>query len=154
MPDPDVIITSRLIPAPAAAIFELLARPALHPMIDGSGSVKGVQERTPERLSPGARFGMQMKIGVPYKILPRVEEFEEGRLISWRHSGRPHLALPARSGRRQPHHGHRGVRLPAVAVPVDDQADALADAATMRSMQQTLIRMEEWAQSGHPLPGV
>ena len=38
-------------------------------MIDGSGSVRGVQERTPERLSPGGKFGMQMKIGLPYKIL-------------------------------------------------------------------------------------
>ncbi len=153
MPDPEVIITSRLIPAPADAIFELLARPALHPMIDGSGSVKGVQERTPERLSPGARFGMQMKIGVPYKILPRVEEFEEGRLISWRH--------PADHIWRY--------RLD----PVDDTHTMVTEEfdfrqsrfpwmiklmrwprRNMRSMQQTLIRMEEWAESGHPLPGV
>ena len=152
MPTPEVISTSRLIPAPAADIFELLARPALHSTIDGSGSVKGVQDRTPERLSPGARFGMQMKIGVPYKILPRVEEFEEGRLISWRH--------PADHIWRY--------RLD----PVDDASTMVTEEfdyresrakwfiklmrwpkRNLRSMQQTLVRMEDWARAGHTLPG-
>ena len=56
-------------------------------MIDGSGTVKGAQRGTPERLSPGARFGMNMRIGAPYKILNQVVEFEEGRRIAWRHFG-------------------------------------------------------------------
>jgi uncharacterized protein YndB with AHSA1/START domain len=79
---------TRLVPAPAAEIFELLATPAQHPLIDGSGMVRGVQDRTPERLSLGARFGMQMQAGrAPYKILNEVVEFEEGRRIAWRHFG-------------------------------------------------------------------
>lgn len=76
---------SRIIPASAEDIFEVLARPAQHSLIDGSDTVRGVQAKTPERLSPGARFGMEMRMGLPYKILNQVVEFEEGRRIAWRH---------------------------------------------------------------------
>jgi len=76
---------SRIVAAPAVDIFDLLATPAQHALIDGSGSVQGVQPGTPERLSAGAKFGMQMKIGARYKILNHVVEFEEGRRIAWQH---------------------------------------------------------------------
>ena len=85
--EPKIAEASRVVPASADAIFELLARPARHSMIDGSGSVQGVQRGTPERLSAGAKFGMNMKIGGRYKILNHVVEFEEGRRIAWRHFG-------------------------------------------------------------------
>ena len=78
---------TRVVPAAAADIFELLARPAQHRLIDGSGTVKGVQRRTPERLSAGAKFGMQMHWGFRYQILNEVVEFDEGRRIAWRHFG-------------------------------------------------------------------
>ena len=39
------------------------------------------------RLAQGARFGMSMKIGIPYSISNEVVEFEEGRRIAWRHAG-------------------------------------------------------------------
>nr|WP_294694412.1 SRPBCC family protein [uncultured Friedmanniella sp.] len=78
---------SRVVPASAADVFDLLASPRRHALIDGSGTVADVQERTPERLSAGARFGMQMRWGLPYKILNQVVEFEEGRRIAWRHFG-------------------------------------------------------------------
>ncbi len=85
-PDPAYLISrERLIEAPAERIFEVLARPALHSVIDGSGTVRGEQPNGPERLSLGARFGMEMRIGAPYRILNRVTEFEEGRRIAWRH---------------------------------------------------------------------
>ncbi|TYC97875.1 polyketide cyclase / dehydrase and lipid transport [Arthrobacter echini] len=85
-PDPAYLISrERLIKAPAERIFEVLARPALHSVIDGSGTVRGEQPNGPERLSLGARFGMEMRIGAPYRILNRVTEFEEGRRIAWRH---------------------------------------------------------------------
>ena len=80
-----LISRERLIPATADRIFEILATPALHSVIDGSGTVRGEQPDGPERLSLGARFGMDMRIGAPYKILNRVVEFEEGRRIAWRH---------------------------------------------------------------------
>ncbi|RJT95300.1 polyketide cyclase / dehydrase and lipid transport [Arthrobacter frigidicola] len=83
-----LITRSRLIKAPAARIFEVLATPALHSVIDGSGTVRGEQPGGPARLSAGARFGMNMKLGPRYRILNRVVEFEEGRRIAWRHFSR------------------------------------------------------------------
>jgi uncharacterized protein YndB with AHSA1/START domain len=79
------VSVSRVVPADRQAIFDLLADPAMHPKIDGSGTVRDVQEGGPERLSEGARFGMDMKMGAPYKILNTVVEFEEGERIAWRH---------------------------------------------------------------------
>ena len=83
----DIVSATRTVAAPAADIFDLLATPRRHSEFDGSGSVRGVQERTPERLSPGAKFGMQMRIGLPYKILNEVVEFDEPHRIAWRHFG-------------------------------------------------------------------
>lgn len=85
MPSLSPVRATRTVPAPARAVFELLARPAQHPQLDGSGTVRGVQPGTPERLGPGARFGMRMRWGLPYRILNEVVEFEEGRRIAWRH---------------------------------------------------------------------
>lgn len=76
-----------VINAPASKIFDILVRPSLHPKIDGSNSVKGVNWG-PERLSLGAKFGMKMKIGINYKITNLVVEFKENELIAWRHLGR------------------------------------------------------------------
>lgn len=84
-PTPYLISRERLIDAPADRIFEVLATPALHSVIDGSGTVRGEQPNGPARLSLGARFGMDMRMGASYKILNRVVEFEEGRRIAWRH---------------------------------------------------------------------
>ena len=86
--DPKKIVShSIVVPAPAHDIFNLLADPRRHGEIDGSGSVKSAQVSAPERLSLGAQFGMSMRIGMPYKITNTVVEFEEGRLIGWRHFG-------------------------------------------------------------------
>lgn len=70
--------------APASTIFDVLADPAQHPLIDGSGTVQGTVAG-PSRLSLGSEFGMSMRIGMPYRIENTVVEFEEGRLIAWRH---------------------------------------------------------------------
>ena len=81
-----VVTGARIVPAPAAEIFDLLARPARHPEFDGSGTVREVRGRhTPDRLFLGATFGMQMRWGAPYTILNEVVEFTEGRQIAWRH---------------------------------------------------------------------
>jgi hypothetical protein len=83
----DIVSGTRTVGAPAQDIFDLLATPARHREIDGSGTVRGVQPRTPDRLSAGARFGMEMRIGLPYKILNEVVEFDEPIRIAWRHFG-------------------------------------------------------------------
>lgn len=77
----------RFVPAPPEAVFDLLADPAAHPVFDGSGSVRGSADDAPERLELGSRFRMQMRIGLPYRISNEVVEFEEPRLIAWRHMG-------------------------------------------------------------------
>ena len=68
-------------------IFEVLADPRQHSKIDGSGSVKAARVSAPPRLSLDAKFTMDMKIGVPYKMTNTVVEFEENRRIAWRHLG-------------------------------------------------------------------
>ena len=62
------------IDAPAQVIFDLIANPAAHQRFDGSGTVKKAISG-PERLYLGARFGMAMKIKVPYRIKNTVVEF-------------------------------------------------------------------------------
>lgn len=75
------------IDAPPAVVFAIVADPRQHSRIDGSGSVQETVQG-PERLSKGATFGVSMKLfGLPYRISNRVVEFEEGRLIAWRHFG-------------------------------------------------------------------
>ncbi|MGO9559593.1 MAG: SRPBCC family protein [Acidimicrobiales bacterium] len=78
-----VVTVERVIPAPPEAIFAYLADAARHPEIDGSGTVKGAKAGVPERLSLGSKFGMSMKMGVPYSMVSTVTEFEDNRLIAW-----------------------------------------------------------------------
>ena len=75
------------IEAPAQKIFDYLADPYAHAYFDGSGTVNKAL-RAPERLYLGAKFGMGMKIRVPYRITNKVVAFEEGKLVTWAHFGR------------------------------------------------------------------
>lgn len=135
---------SRTIPAAAADIFELLAQPAQHGLIDGSGQIKGVQDRTPERLSPGAKFGMEMHWGLNYTILNQVVEFDEGRRIAWRHFGGHiwrYLLEPVDETNTvvTEQFDPTGSRSPLVlklikAIPRNQQA-----------IEETLLRLEDWA---------
>jgi uncharacterized protein YndB with AHSA1/START domain len=83
----DQVSRTRFVPAPPQEVFDLLANPRKHALIDGSGTVQSAVSG-PDRLSLGTTFGMSMKMGVPYRIKNTVEEFEEGRRIAWRHAGR------------------------------------------------------------------
>lgn len=82
-----IVSATRDISAPANVIFDILADPAKHALIDGEETVQGSRDSSPERLSLGAKFGMNMKLGVPYIMSSEVVEFEENRLIAWRHFG-------------------------------------------------------------------
>ena len=77
----------RVIPAPPEAIFDVLADPSMHPVIDGTESVRAPLGGPAPRLGPGTEFRMRMRIGVPYRITNRVVEFEEARRIAWTHIG-------------------------------------------------------------------
>jgi uncharacterized protein YndB with AHSA1/START domain len=81
------VSVERVIAAPIEKVFDVLADPSQHPVIDGSGMVKDTSGSQPPRLSLGAKFGMSMRLGVPYAITNTVVEFEEGRRIAWRHIG-------------------------------------------------------------------
>jgi uncharacterized protein YndB with AHSA1/START domain len=90
----DMVSVDRVIPASPQAIFDLLADPARHREIDGSGTVRDPRAGAGgQRLGLGSRFGMSMKMGVPYAMESTVIEFDEPRLIAWQTTG------PTRVGR-------------------------------------------------------
>jgi uncharacterized protein YndB with AHSA1/START domain len=84
---PRRLSVSRTIAAPPERIFAILTDPGKHPLIDGSGTVRHERSGAAARLGPGSRFSMDMRMGVPYHVTNTVVEFEEGRLIAWRHFG-------------------------------------------------------------------
>jgi hypothetical protein len=86
--DERVVRGVRFVPAEPQAIFDLLADPSQHPLIDGSGTVRSAADGVPARLALDAKFSMSMKAGVPYKITNQVIEFDEPNVIAWRHMGR------------------------------------------------------------------
>ncbi len=82
----DTVSVQRLIPSPPEPIFELLVDPDRHCVIDGGGSVQQARSGG-RRLALGDRFGMDMKIGLPYSMSNTVVEFEENRRIAWQTRG-------------------------------------------------------------------
>lgn len=81
------VSATRTIAAPASAIFALLADPRQHATFDGSGSLQTVKE-APERLYLGAKFSMNMKMGLPYLTRNVVVDFVENKSIAWHHFAR------------------------------------------------------------------
>lgn len=86
--DDKVVRGIRFVAAEPQEIFDLLADPAQHATIDGSGSVRSSTSPAPGRLALGSKFSMSMKLGVPYKVTNEVIEFDEPNLIAWRHMGK------------------------------------------------------------------
>ncbi len=144
----DIETVERIIPAPPEAIFALIADPARHQDIDGSGTVRGAKH-TGEPLKLGSTFGMSMKLGIPYSMQSTVVEFEPNRLIAWQ--TRPPISFLSKlAGGRiwryelEPVEGGTRVReswdithevLKALVRP--------ARAKTRESMEKTLARIEE-----------
>lgn len=83
---PDTVTVERLIPAPPEAIFALLADPARHRDIDGSGTVQAAKGPS-AKLAVGSQFGMSMKMGLPYSMVNTVIELEPDRRIAWQTRG-------------------------------------------------------------------
>jgi hypothetical protein len=76
-----------IINAPAEKIFAILADPKRHKEIDGTKTIQS-NISGPARLQLGSKFGMNMRLGINYRITNTVMEFEENKLIAWRHLGR------------------------------------------------------------------
>ena len=70
--------------ASASKIFDLLANPTCHQLFDGSETIQR-SISGPDRLFLGAKFGMAMKIKIPYRIKNTVVAFEENKKITWCH---------------------------------------------------------------------
>lgn len=144
----DVLTVERVISAPASEIFDLLADPARHRDIDGSGTVRDAKGGS-ERLHLGSKFGMSMKAGIPYSMISEVVEFEEDRLIAWQTKPPVRLMQPFIGGRiwryeLQPVEGGTRVReswdltherVKATVRPMRNK--------TKRGMEKTLARIEE-----------
>ncbi|MET0143214.1 MAG: SRPBCC family protein [Ilumatobacteraceae bacterium] len=84
--DRDRLTATAVVDAPAAAIFDYLRQPANHQAISGDGTVRGVYDG-PQRLELASRFGLRMRVGVPYRVHSTVVEFEPDRVIAWQHFG-------------------------------------------------------------------
>jgi uncharacterized protein YndB with AHSA1/START domain len=140
------VTASTVIDAPADTIFAILTDPAQHPLIDGSGNVKGSPTGA-ARLELGSEFGMTMKQGATYKTANKVVEFEPDRLIAWRHKA-PHrwryeLEADPRGGTRVTETWDIS-RWPFGA----RQALNLAlGAKTQKGIEQTLVRLKAAAES-------
>lgn len=80
------ISVSREIAASADSIFQVLADPTTHHVIDGSGTVRHAIGE-PRQLKLGDRFSTNMRIFVPYRMRNTVVEFEANRRIAWAHIG-------------------------------------------------------------------
>lgn len=76
-----------VINTPAAKIFDILANPQKHLELDGTKTIRGFISG-PERLVLGSKFGMRMELGIKYRIMNTVVEYEENARIAWRHFGR------------------------------------------------------------------
>ena len=87
MPERSVSVT-RFIKAAPEVIFAVLTDPSQHPAIDGSGTVRKARAGAPTSLKLGDKFGMDMKIGLPYRMGNTVMEWEENRRIAWAHVGK------------------------------------------------------------------
>jgi uncharacterized protein YndB with AHSA1/START domain len=79
---PLVRSVERVIAASPAEIFALLADPARHPDIDGSGTVKAVIA-TDRELAEGSSFTMKMDHGFRYSMRNTVIDLIPNQLIAW-----------------------------------------------------------------------
>ena len=82
----DTISASADVAASPHVVFDYVRRPANHAAISGDGTVQGAP-KGPEVLGPGDKFGMSMKLGIPYRVTSKVVEFDEDTRIAWCHLG-------------------------------------------------------------------
>lgn len=80
------VSTSRLIHADAQKIFDVIADPTLHHVIDGSGTVRRATGKS-RKLALGDKFSTNMRLFVPYRMTNTVVEYSEGNKIAWSHIG-------------------------------------------------------------------
>jgi uncharacterized protein YndB with AHSA1/START domain len=78
------VSVSRSIAAPAAKIFQVLADPANHPALDGSGMLRAAPgQAAPNRVGDTFTMSMYLPELGDYQMLNRITAFEEDRRIAW-----------------------------------------------------------------------
>lgn len=78
------VSVSRSIAAPAAKIFQLLADPANHPALDGSGMLRAASSQAvPSRVGDAFTIAMYLPELGDYLMLNRITAFEQDRRIAW-----------------------------------------------------------------------
>lgn len=144
-----VVSASRVIAAPAAAIFDLIADPARQPEWDGNDNLRAARSGQRVR-AVGDVFTMTIHLGSDREN--HVVEFQEGRRIAWR---------PCEVGKAQPGHLWRWDL-----EPVDDTHTTVthtydwsrltdsnrfgrARATTAERLAASIDRLATLAESGH-----
>jgi uncharacterized protein YndB with AHSA1/START domain len=149
----DVVSVERVIAAPPEQIFALLADPERHKEIDGSGTVRGVRGES-QKLQLGSKFGMSMKLGIPYGMTSTVIEYEENRRIAWQPRPSYPIIGPMLGGRiwryeLEPVDGGTRVR---ESWDISQERGKFmvrgAAETTRKNMEKTLERIEEILRSG------
>jgi uncharacterized protein YndB with AHSA1/START domain len=146
----DVETVERIIPAPPERIFALLKDANRHKDFDGSGTVRDAHG-DPKPLTLGAKFGMDMRIVMPYSMVSTVVEYDENRRIAWQPRPAYPIANRLAGGRiwryeLEPVEGGTRVRESwdiskesVFSKPVVKQARS----ATRQNMEKTLERLEQ-----------
>lgn len=140
------VTASTTVSAPPEAVFAILADPRQHAAIDGSGSVTEALSG-PDRLELGSEFGMKMKQGASYRTANTVVEFEENRLIAWRHKA-PHRwryeLEPQPDGTTRVTETWDISRWPGLLRP---GLKLVLGGSTQRSIEQTLVKLKAAAEA-------
>jgi uncharacterized protein YndB with AHSA1/START domain len=142
----DTETVERVIPAAPDAIFALLADPHRHRDFDGSGTVRSAK-RGPDTLTLGAKFGMSMRLGIPYSMVSTVIEFEPNRVIAWQTfaPGRTHRLAGGRIWRYELEPVEGGTLVRETWDISQERMKALVQPArgkTVEAMTKTLERLE------------
>jgi len=78
------VSVSRSVAAPAAKIFQVLADPANHPALDGSGMLRAAPgQPVPSRAGDTFMMAMYRPALGHYLMLNRITAFEQNRRIDW-----------------------------------------------------------------------
>lgn len=152
-----VVSVERTIAAPAAAIFDLLADAGKHPLIDGSGTLRGSRSGSTRRLALGSTFGMAMHAGFGYSMVNTVIEYDENRRIAWQAypAGPAGKVIGGRIWRYQLEPVDGGTRVTESWDMSRDRQRRLLRAAlgrrTRRNMEATLARIAELVDGARPV---
>ncbi|HEV3282358.1 MAG TPA: SRPBCC family protein [Acidimicrobiales bacterium] len=154
-----VLTVERMIRASPEAIFDVLADPSRHSLIDGSGMLQGNRGQDLTRLAPGTTFGMSMKMGVRYSTVSTVVEFDENRLIAWQTGpkGRLEHFVAGRIWRYELDPRDQGTLVrESWDITLDHQRTLLKlggiwSGKTRRDMELTLARLDTLVTSSAPL---